>query len=134
MLDFKEYLTLEAYSIPISKASDIDNFDTKYPKKEFKKLLKHVKSLKLDDIPIVGSDGTTKSEIGKIKIRGADPKSKDEISQWVQDNTTGLKGSFLGYLVSKLSTSEALLIGILYASNVRYSLKSNIITKFLFFF
>ena len=95
MLDFKEYLTLEAYSIPISKASDVDNFDTKYPKKELKKLLKHVKSLKLDDIPIVGSDGATKSEIGKIKIRGADPKSKDEISQWVQDNTTGLKGSFL---------------------------------------
>ena len=88
-------MRLEAYSIPISNTSDIDNFDTKYPKKEFKKLLKHVKSLKLDDIPIVGSDGTTKSEIGKIKIRGADPKSKDEISQWVQDNTTGLKGSFL---------------------------------------
>ena len=95
MLRFKQYMRLEAYSIPISKASDVDNFDTKYPKKEFKKLLKHVKSLKLDDIPIVGSDGTTKSEIGKIKIRGADPKSKDEISQWVQDNTTGLKGSFL---------------------------------------
>ena len=95
MLRFKQYMRLEAYSIPISNASDIDNFDTKYPKKELKKLFKHVKSLKLDDIPIVGSDGATKSEIGKIKIRGADPESKDEISQWVQDNTTGLKGSFL---------------------------------------
>ena len=94
MLDFKEYLILEAYSIPISNASDIDNFDTKYSKKELKKLLKYVKSLKLDDIPIVGSDGATKIESGKIKIRSAGTK-QDEITQWIKNNTTGLDGSFL---------------------------------------
>ena len=79
MLRFKQYMRLEAYSIPISNASDIDNFDTKYPKKELKKLFKHVKSLKLDDIPKVGSDGTTKTESGKIKVRSAGTK-QDEIT------------------------------------------------------
>ena len=42
----------EAYNIPIQKDSDVDGFDTKLDKPQLKSLLKHVSSLKLDDIPI----------------------------------------------------------------------------------
>ena len=44
----------EAYNIPIQKDSDVDSFDTKLDKSQLKSLLKHLSSLKLDDIPIAG--------------------------------------------------------------------------------
>ena len=50
----------EAYNIPIQKNSDIDDFETKLDKSQLKSLLKHLSSLNLDDIPIVGGRKYTK--------------------------------------------------------------------------
>ena len=81
----KLYLS-EAYNIPIQKNSDIDDFETKLDKSQLKSLLKHLSSLNLDDIPIVGGpDG--------IKIRSAQDKNK-EIRDWVRENTPNIKISF----------------------------------------
>ena len=76
----------EAYNIPIQKDSDIDDFDTKLDKSQLKSLLKHLQSLKLDDIPIAaGSAG--------IKIRSAQDKDI-EIRTWAKENIPDIKLSF----------------------------------------
>ena len=76
----------EAYNIPIQKDSDVDGFDTKLDKPQLKSLLKHVSSLKLDDIPIAGGPAG-------IKIRSAQDKDA-EIRAWAKENTPDLKISF----------------------------------------
>ena len=76
----------EAYNIPIQKDSDVDGFDTKLDKPQLKSLLKHVSSLKLDDIPIAGGPAG-------IKIRSAQDKD-EEIRKWAKENTPDLKISF----------------------------------------
>ena len=76
----------EAYNIPIQKDSDIDGFDTKLDKLQLKSLLRHVSSLKLDDIPIAGGPAG-------IKIRSAQDKDA-EIRAWAKENTPDLKISF----------------------------------------
>ena len=76
----------EAYNIPIQKDSDVDDFDTKLDKTQLKYLLKHLQSLKLDDIPIVGGPAG-------IKIRSAQDKDA-EIRSWAKENAPDLKLSF----------------------------------------
>ena len=76
----------EAYNIPIQKNSDIDAFDTKLDKSQLKSLLKHLSSLKLDDIPIAGGSAG-------IKIRSAQDKDT-EIRAWAKENTPDIKISF----------------------------------------
>ena len=76
----------EAYNIPIQKNSDVDDFDTKLDKTQLKSLLKHLQSLKLDDIPIVGGPAG-------IKIRSAQDKDA-EIRSWAKENAPDLKLSF----------------------------------------
>ena len=76
----------EAYNIPIQKNSDVDDFDTKLDKAQLKFLLKHLQSLKLDDIPIVGGPAG-------IKIRSAQDKN-DEIRSWAKENVPDLKLTF----------------------------------------
>ena len=85
MLRFKEYLN-EAFNIPIVEPTDIDAFDTPYDKKELKKVLDHVKTFKLADIPIVG-DGDSKEKKGTIKIRFAGLEQGD-ITDWIKNNTS----------------------------------------------
>ena len=85
MLSFKNYLN-EAFDIPITEPTDIDAFVTKYDKKELKKLLNYVKSLKLADIPIVG-DGDSSAKKGTIKIRYAGLE-RDSITDWIKSNTS----------------------------------------------
>ena len=85
MLRFKEYLN-EAFNIPITEPKDIDAFDTPYDKKELKKVLDHVKTFKLADIPIVG-DGDSKKKKGTIKIRFAGLEQGD-ITDWIKNNTS----------------------------------------------
>ena len=85
MLRFKSYLD-EAFNIPITEPTDIDAFDTPYDKKELKKVLDHVKTLKLADIPIVG-DGDSKEKKGTIKIRFAGLEQGD-ITDWIKNNTS----------------------------------------------
>ena len=76
----------EAYNVPIQKDSDIDDFDTKLDKSQLKSLLKHLLSLKLDDIPIAGGPAG-------IKIRSAQDKDT-EIRAWVKENSPDIKISF----------------------------------------
>ena len=76
----------EAYNIPIRNDSDVDSFDTKLDKTQIKSLLKHLQSLKLDDIPIAGGPAG-------IKIRSAQDKDS-EIRAWAKENTPDLKISF----------------------------------------
>tara|TARA_B100000424_G_scaffold13102_1_gene9695 strand:+ start:15322 stop:16716 length:1395 start_codon:yes stop_codon:yes gene_type:complete len=76
----------EAYNIPIQNDSDVDSFDTKLDKTQIKSLLKHLQSLKLDDIPIAGGPAG-------IKIRSAQDKDS-EIRAWAKENTPDLKISF----------------------------------------
>tara|TARA_B100001173_G_scaffold7257_1_gene6356 strand:- start:8399 stop:9793 length:1395 start_codon:yes stop_codon:yes gene_type:complete len=76
----------EAYNIPIQNDSDVDSFDTKLDKTQIKSLLKHLQSLKLDDIPIAGGPAG-------IKIRSAQDKDS-EIRAWTKENTPDLKISF----------------------------------------
>jgi hypothetical protein len=76
----------EAYNIPIQKDSDVDDFDTKLDKPQLKSLLKHLQSLKLDDIPIAAGPAG-------IKIRSAQDKDT-EIRTWAKENTPDLKLSF----------------------------------------
>ena len=76
----------EAYNVAIRKDSDIDAFDTKLDKSELKLLLKHLTSLKLDDIPIAAGPAG-------IKIRSAQEKDT-EIRAWAKKNTPNLKISF----------------------------------------
>ena len=76
----------EAYNVPIQKDSDIDDFDTKLDKSQLKSLLKHLLSLKLDDIPIAGGPSG-------IKLRSAQDKDT-EIRAWVKENTPDIKISF----------------------------------------
>jgi hypothetical protein len=85
MLRFKSYLN-EAFNIPITEPKDVDSFNTKYDKKELKKLLNYVKSLKLADVPIVG-DGDSKAKKGTIKIRFAG-LVQDDITDWIKNNTS----------------------------------------------
>ena len=85
MLRFKEYLN-EAFNIPIVEPTDNDAVDTSYDKKELKKVLNYVKSLKLADIPIVG-DGDSKDKKGTIKIRFAGLEQGD-ITDWIKNNTS----------------------------------------------
>ena len=85
MLRFKSYLN-EAFNIPITEPTDIDAFDTPYDKKELKKVLDHVKTLKLADIPIVG-DGDSSAKKGTIKIRYAGLE-RDSITDWINSNTS----------------------------------------------
>ena len=76
----------EAFNVPIQKDSDVDDFDTKLDKSQLKSLLKHLQSLKLDDIPIAGGPAG-------IKIRSAQDKDT-EIRAWAKENTPDLKISF----------------------------------------
>ena len=76
----------EAFNVPIQKDSDIDDFDTKLDKSQLKSLLKYLKTLKLDDIPIAGGPAG-------IKIRSAQGKDS-EIRTWSKENTSDLKISF----------------------------------------
>ena len=76
----------EAYNIPIQKDSDVDSFDTKLDKSQLKSLLKHLSSLKLDDIPIAGGPAG-------IKIRSGQDKD-EEIRKWAKENAPDLKFSF----------------------------------------
>jgi hypothetical protein len=84
-LDNKLQFT-EAYNIPLQKDSDINDFDTKLDKSQLKSLLKHLTSLKLDDIPIAGGPAG-------IKIRSAQDKDT-EIRAWAKENAPDLKISF----------------------------------------
>ena len=92
MKSFKTFFVNEAYNIPLAEPKDIDSFDTTYSKDQLKKLLKHLKSLNLDDIPMVG-DGDSKNAAGKIKIRKAGVV-QDDITKWILSNTPDLKGSY----------------------------------------
>ena len=76
----------EAFNVPIKTNKDVDAFDTKIDKTSLKLLLKHLISLKLDDIPIAG--GPT-----GIKIRSAQDKDA-EIRSWAKENAPDLKISF----------------------------------------
>ena len=87
MQSFSTFLT-EAFNIPIRDESDVDSFETKQDKEGLKKLVKHLSSLGLDDIPIAGGSGN------KIKIRSAQAK-EPEIKQWIKDNAPELTG--VGY-------------------------------------
>ena len=75
MQSFSTFLT-EAFNIPIRDESDVDSFETKQDKEGLKKLVKHLNSLGLDDIPIAGGSGN------KIKIRSAQAQ-EPEIKQWI---------------------------------------------------
>ena len=89
MLTLKQHLS-EAFNVPIKDSSDIDSFDTKQDKDSLKKLLNHLSSLGLDDIPIAGGKN-------KIKIRSAkDQGTQDKIKQWIKDNTPDLGGVGFG--------------------------------------
>ena len=70
MQSFSTFLT-EAFNIPIRDESDVDSFETKQDKEGLKKLVKHLNSLGLDDIPIAGGSGN------KIKIRSAQVKEPE---------------------------------------------------------
>ena len=85
-VDKVQKIVSEAFNVPIQKKSDIDNFETKLDKSQLKSLLKHLSSLNLDDIPIVG--GPT-----GIKIRSAQDNNK-EIRDWAKENTPDIKLSF----------------------------------------
>ena len=85
-LDKVQKIVSEAFNVPIQKKSDIDDFETKLDKSQLKSLLKHLSSLNLDDIPIVG--GPT-----GIKIRSAQDNNK-EIRDWAKENTPDIKLSF----------------------------------------
>jgi len=76
----------EAYNVPIQKDSNIDDFDTKLDKSQLKSLLKHLLSLKLDDIPIAGGSAG-------IKVRSAQDKDT-EIRAWAKENAPDIKISF----------------------------------------
>ena len=91
MKSFSTFLT-EAFNIPIRDDSDVDSFETKQDKQALKKLVKHLNSLGLDDIPIAGGGG---SNSNKIKIRSAQSK-EPEIKQWIKDNTPELTGISYG--------------------------------------
>ena len=89
MLSFTQHAPLsEAFNIPIKNNDDVDNFDTKQDKESLKKLLTHLNSLGLDDVPIAGGNN-------KIKIRSAQDK-QDDIKQWIKDNTPKLGGISFG--------------------------------------
>jgi len=89
MLTLKQHLS-EAFNVPIKDSSDIDSFDTKQDKDSLKKLLNHLSSLGLDDIPIAGGKD-------KIKIRSAkDQGTQDKIKKWIKDNTPDLGGVSFG--------------------------------------
>lgn len=80
----------EAYNVPISSPKDVDNFDTKQDKDSLKKLISHLVSLGLDDIPVAGG-------ANQIKIRGAkDQDTQNKIKQWIKDNAPELKGVGFG--------------------------------------
>ena len=76
----------EAYNVAIKDDSDIDSFDTKLDKGQLKSLLKYLKSLKLDDIPIAGGSAG-------IKIRSAQEKDT-EIRTWSKENAPNIKIAF----------------------------------------
>ena len=97
-------LFTEAFTIPIDDDKSIDKFETDTTrKKELKKLLKYLKSLKLDgDIAFAGSDAGD----GKIKVRNSGT-SKDEIKKWISDNTPNLKGIAFGQGTPKDKSEEA---------------------------
>ena len=79
MLKFKEFLSIsEAFNVPISSPEDVDGFDTKQDKNALKKLISHLVSLGLEDIPVAGG-------ANKIKIRGAkNQDTQNEIRQWIK--------------------------------------------------
>jgi len=80
----------EAFNVPITSPDDVDNFDTKQDKDSLKKLVAHLNSLGLDDIPVAGG-------ANKIKIRGAgDQKTQDAIKTWIKDNAPELTGIGFG--------------------------------------
>jgi len=91
MLNFKEFLSIsEAFNVPISSPEDVDGFDTKQDKNALKKLISHLVSLGLDDIPVAGG-------ANKIKIRGAkNQDTQNEIRQWIKNNTPELGGVAFG--------------------------------------
>ena len=89
MLTLKQHLS-EAFNVPIKDSSDIDSFDTKQDKDSLKKLLTHLGSLGLDDIPMAGGKD-------KVKIRSAkDQDTQDKIKKWIKDNTPDLGGVGFG--------------------------------------
>ncbi len=88
MLEFKQFT--EAYNIPISSPEDVDNFDTKQDKESLKKLIAHLNSLGLEEIPVAGG-------VNNIKIRGAtDQNTQDKIKAWIKENTPKLSGVSFG--------------------------------------
>ena len=88
MLEFKQFS--EAYNVPISSPEDVDSFDTKQDKDSLKKLIAHLNSLGLEEIPVAGGSN-------KIKIRGAsDQDTQDKIKSWMKENTPELSGVTFG--------------------------------------
>jgi len=90
MLTFKQHSLSEAFNVPISSPEDVDGFDTKQDKESLKKLVNHLNSLGLDNIPVAGG-------ANKIKIRGAgDQKTQNDIKDWIKTNTPELTGVGFG--------------------------------------
>ena len=88
MLEFRQFS--EAYNVPISSPEDVDSFDTKQDKDSLKKLIAHLNSLGLEEIPVAGGSN-------KIKIRGAsDQDTQDKIKSWMKENTPELSGVTFG--------------------------------------
>jgi hypothetical protein len=88
MIEFKQFT--EAYNIPISSPEDVENFDTKQDKESLKKLIAHLNSLGLEEIPVAGG-------VNNIKVRGAtDQNTQDKIKAWMKENTPKLSGVTFG--------------------------------------
>jgi len=111
----------EAYNVPIQKDSDIDDFDTKFDKSQLKSLLKHLLSLKLDDIPIAGGPAG-------IKIRGAQDKNT-EIRAWAKENASDIKIAFgqgsigKGGGVKISESTQELMVAALVLNKIKYSFR-----------
>ena len=82
----------EAYNIPLESEKDIDAFVG--DKEDLKKLLKYVKPISTEDIPLVGGSG---NDTNKLKIRGIKGTDNEQkVRDWIKENLPDIEGISYG--------------------------------------
>ena len=82
----------EAYNIPLESEKDIDAFVG--DKEDLKKLLKYVKPISTEDIPLVGGSGNDEKKVKIRGIKGTDNEQK--VRDWIKENLPDIEGISYG--------------------------------------
>ena len=82
----------EAYNIPLESQKDNDAFVG--DKEDLKKLLKYVKPISTEDIPLVGGSGNDEKKVKIRGIKGTDNEQK--VRDWIKENLPDIEGISYG--------------------------------------